>query len=100
LPAILLGTLTAVGGGAARDLMLQRDPDVFGRNSLYASVAVLVAGNQVLWTQLGEPVAGTVTGVLAGLLLRLAAFRQGWRLPTGLNYQSRRSSRVGTHLRD
>jgi uncharacterized membrane protein YeiH len=95
LPAILLGTLTAVGGGATRDLMLKRVPDVFGGNSLYASVAVLVAGNQVLWTRLGEPVAEIVIGVLSGLLLRLVAYRQGWRLPTGLNYQSRRGSRRG-----
>jgi uncharacterized membrane protein YeiH len=50
LPAVLLGTLTAVGGGAARDLMLQRVPAVFGGNALYASVAVLVASIQVLCT--------------------------------------------------
>jgi uncharacterized membrane protein YeiH len=85
LPAILLGTLTAVGGGAARDLMLQRVPAVFGDNALYASVAVLVASNQVVWTRLGEPVTGAVIGVLSGLLLRLAAYRQDWRLPTGLD---------------
>ncbi len=41
--------------------MLQRVPDVLGGNSLYASVAVLVAGNQVLWTRLGEPVAKIVS---------------------------------------
>jgi uncharacterized membrane protein YeiH len=75
--------------------MLQRVPDVFGGNSLYASVALLVAGNQVLWTRLGEPVAEIVIGVLSGLLLRLVAYRQGRRLPTGLNYQSRRGSRRG-----
>lgn len=50
----------------------------------YATVAVIVAANQVLWTRLGEPVTGTVIGVLSGLLLRLAAYRQDWRLPTGL----------------
>jgi len=46
---------------------------------------VLVAGNQVLWDRLGEPVTGTAIGVLSGLLLRLAAYRQDWRLPTGLD---------------
>jgi len=58
---------------------------VFGGNALYASVAVLVAGKQVLWDRLGEPVTGTAIGVLSGLLLRLAAYRQDRRLPTGLD---------------
>ena len=90
LPAVLLGTLTAVGGGAARDLMLQRVPAVFGGNALYASVAVLVAGIQVVCTGLSEPVTGTIAGVLCGVLLRLAACGRGLRLPTGLDWQPRR----------
>jgi uncharacterized membrane protein YeiH len=91
LPAILLGTLTAVGGGAARDLMLQRVPAVFGGNSLYASVAVLVASMQVLCSELGEPaVTGTIAGVLSGVLFRLTAHWQGWKLPTGLDWQPQR----------
>ena len=90
LPAVLLGTLTAVGGGAARDLMLQRVPAVFGGNALYASVAVLVASLQVMCTGLGEPVTGTILGVVSGVLLRLGAYRRGWRLPTGLAWQPRR----------
>jgi len=90
LPAVLLGTLTAVGGGAARDLMLQRVPAVFGGNALYASVAILVASIQVLCTGLGEPVTGTILGLLSGVLFRLAAYRQGWRLPTSLDWQPQR----------
>ena len=91
LPAVLLGTLTAVGGGAARDLMLQRIPAIFGGNALYASVAMLVAGIQVLCAGLGEPaITGTALGVLSGMLLRLAAFWKGWRLPKGLNWQPQR----------
>ena len=91
LPAALLGTLTAVGGGAARDLMLQRVPAVFGGNALYASVAMLVASIQVVCTGLGEPVTGTIAGVLCGVLLRLAACRLGWKLPAGLDWQPRLS---------
>lgn len=91
LPAVLLGTLTAVGGGAARDVMLQRVPAIFGGSSLYASVAVLVASMQVLCTELGEPaVTGTVVGVLSGVFFRLTAYWQGWRLPTGLDWQPHR----------
>jgi uncharacterized membrane protein YeiH len=95
LPAILLGTLTAVGGGAARDLMLQRVPAVFGGNALYASVAVLVASIQVLCTGLGEPVTGTIVGVLCGVLLRLVACRRDWKLPTGLDWRPRLAPGLG-----
>jgi uncharacterized membrane protein YeiH len=44
LSAVLLGTTTAVGGGAVRDLLLGRTPAIFGGNFLYATVAVLVSG--------------------------------------------------------
>jgi len=36
LPAVLLGTITAVGGGALRDLTVRRIPQIFGVNTLYA----------------------------------------------------------------
>ncbi|MDW4919016.1 trimeric intracellular cation channel family protein, partial [Streptomyces californicus] len=39
LPAVLLGTLSAIGGGALRDIILGRIPAVFGGNGLYATVA-------------------------------------------------------------
>ncbi|GGP12742.1 hypothetical protein GCM10012278_61760 [Nonomuraea glycinis] len=90
LPAILLGTITAVGGGATRDLLVQRVPAVFGGNGLYASVAVLVAAVQVVCSGLGAPtVVGTVLGILAGTLLRLVAYRRGWNLPVGLELKPR-----------
>ncbi|MFI6789275.1 trimeric intracellular cation channel family protein [Nonomuraea sp. NPDC050383] len=90
LPAVLLGTVTAVGGGATRDLMVQRVPAVFGGNGLYASVAVLVAAIQVVCSALGAPtVVGTVLGVLTGFVLRLIAYWRGWNLPGGLEWQPR-----------
>ncbi|MFD0686204.1 trimeric intracellular cation channel family protein [Actinomadura fibrosa] len=89
LPAVLLGTVTAVGGGAARDLLLQRVPSVFGGNALYASVAMLVAAVQVASSRLGAPAAGTVLGVLAGTVLRVIAYRRQWRLPNGAGWEAR-----------
>ena len=41
LPAVLLGTITAVGGGAVRDIVLRRVPTVLGGNTLYATCAVV-----------------------------------------------------------
>lgn len=89
VPAILLGTTTAVGGGAIRDLLVQRVPAVFGGNELYASVAIQVAAVQVLFSAVGWPVAGTVLGILTGTVFRLLAYRRGWGLPTGRPYEPR-----------
>lgn len=84
LPAILLGTITAVGGGATRDLFLQRVPAVLQDRRWYASVAVLVAAVQVLGTITGLPTAGTVAGITLGVVLRALAEWRGWALPRGL----------------
>lgn len=89
LPAILLGTVTAVGGGACRDLLTLRIPTVLGGNALYASVAVLVAAVQVAFTELGTPLTGTVLGILAGAVLRIVAAWRHWNLPNGLEWEPR-----------
>ncbi|WP_244217310.1 trimeric intracellular cation channel family protein [Streptomyces carpinensis] len=81
LPAVLLGTITAVGGGAVRDLFLARTPAIFGGTPLYATVAVLVSGVMVVCSWLGAPTVGILAGIVVGVLLRLAALTWGWRLP-------------------
>ena len=53
LPAVLLGTITAIGGGVSRDLMLQRVPAVFKDGQLYATVAIVVAVIQVVFVEAG-----------------------------------------------
>ena len=47
LPAVLLGTVTAVGGGAIRDIALSRVPAIFGGNTLYATCALIASGVMV-----------------------------------------------------
>ncbi|TDD87496.1 trimeric intracellular cation channel family protein [Actinomadura darangshiensis] len=84
LPALLLGTITAVGGSAVRDLLRGRVPAVLGGNALYATVAVAVAGVFVLCSYLEAPTVGIVAGILLGFVLRTIAHRRGWRLPEGL----------------
>ncbi|MGW5665241.1 trimeric intracellular cation channel family protein [Streptomyces sp. NPDC003758] len=81
LSAVLLGTITAVGGGAIRDIMLNRTPAIFGGNRLYATVAVLVSGVMVLCRRLGAPTVGILAGIVIGVSLRLAALTWNWRLP-------------------
>ena len=89
LPAVLLGTITAVGGGAIRDLLLARTPAIFGGTPLYATVAVLVSGVLVVCSRLGVVTVGIVAGVAVGVLLRLAALTWGWKLPGSRDWRPR-----------
>lgn len=89
LPAVLLGTLTAIGGTVSRDLMLQRVPAVFTQGTLYATVAIFVAAIQVIFakTQGLNTGTGTTLAIVAGVALRLVAYRRGWQLPRGLDWK-------------
>jgi uncharacterized membrane protein YeiH len=85
--AIIMGTITAVGGGAIRDLLLRRVPAVFGGNALYASVAVAASGVMVLASAFDLASIGIVAAILLSLLLRLGAVHWGWGLPNGRDWQ-------------
>ena len=79
--AALLGMLTGIGGGIARDLLVARTPVVL-RSDLYAlaalaGAAVVVVGHQLNWPVVSTAIAGAV--VCCGL--RLMAIRYGWNLP-------------------
>ena len=79
--AALLGMLTGIGGGVARDLLLAEIPAVL-RSDLYAVAALVGAGIVVGGHLLGFPILATALGGgLACFVLRLTAIRRGWRLP-------------------
>jgi uncharacterized membrane protein YeiH len=81
LPAILLGVLTAVGGGAVRDLLVTEVPRVL-REEVYALAALVGAGLFALGDSLDLPeVPLTLAGVLAAFVLRLVSVRRGWGAP-------------------
>ncbi|HUN32947.1 MAG TPA: TRIC cation channel family protein [Trebonia sp.] len=92
LPAVLLGTITAIGGGVTREVILQRVPAVFTQGPLYATVAIFVAAITVVCAKTIGPndTIGTTIAILAGVSLRIVAHRRGWRLPQGLEWQPRR----------
>ena len=83
LSAVLLGVVTAVGGGVIRDVLARDVPSVFKpETALYAIPAALGAtATVVVWSQdaFGAPAAAAIAvGVFA---LRLLALRFDWRAP-------------------
>ncbi|WP_399085455.1 trimeric intracellular cation channel family protein [Streptomyces sp. BBFR2] len=100
LPALLLGTISAIGGGALRDIILGRRPAVFGGNGLYATVALAVSGTTVICWYTGVPQIGTGLGILLALVFRLAAVHFDWALPGGRDWHpAARLAEVPDHLR-
>jgi uncharacterized membrane protein YeiH len=80
--AIVLGMVSAVGGGVLRDILLSRVSGILKRE-IYASAALAGAGVEVLLN------CGGANSVMASWLtaggctvLRMASLRYGWRLPS------------------
>jgi uncharacterized membrane protein YeiH len=79
--AMLLGMLTGIGGGIARDILAARIPVVL-QADLYAVAALAGAAVVVAGERLGLPQAPVLaTGALLVFVLRFLANRRGWRLP-------------------
>jgi len=79
--AALLGMLTGIGGGVARDVLLAEVPAVL-RSELYAVAALAGAAVVVVGTRLHFPIIITALG--GGLVcfgLRMMAIRRQWQLP-------------------
>lgn len=78
---VTLSFLTATGGGIARDVLVNELPLVL-HTDFYGSVALLlgVAIHLLHWAGLMNPVSLMMIFV-AGLLLRLIAYKYGWKLP-------------------
>jgi uncharacterized membrane protein YeiH len=80
--ATLLGMLTGIGGGIARDVLVGEIPTVM-RTELYAVAALLGAGVVVIGRMLHVPsTTAAVAGAILCFGLRFIAMRRGWQLPT------------------
>ncbi|MGI5169385.1 trimeric intracellular cation channel family protein [Spirillospora sp. CA-253888] len=82
LHAVLLGVITAVGGGILRDMMSGQIPGVLYDRQLYALPAML--GAVVIAAAHSLDLHGATVTAGAALLafaLRVAAMRYGWRTP-------------------
>lgn len=76
---VLLGVITAVGGGILRDMMIGQTPMVFRRSELYGLAALGTCIVVILVRELGSPREATVViGIVSGMFLRLGSVRWGW----------------------
>ena len=79
--AALLGMMTGIGGGIARDMLIARTPAVL-KSDLYAvaalaAAALVVIGHILRWP--ATPVA--LISALVCFCIRYLAIRRGWGLP-------------------
>jgi len=79
--AVLLGTVTAVGGGTLRDLFLARTPkvleaDVYATAALAGAVVMILAGKLKF-----SPVVAALSGGVVCFLLRVISVWEHWNLP-------------------
>ena len=80
--ALMLGMLTAIGGGMVRDALVREIPTVL-RTELYAVAALIGAAVVVIGRMLAvPPIAAASAGAVLCFGLRFMAMRRGWHLPT------------------
>ena len=83
VPAIMLGTVTAVGGGMIRDVLCDREPEILRRGSLSATAALAGSTTYVLlvsWLNITKFPAMVAAGVVA-MILRVGSLWLGWESP-------------------
>ncbi len=81
VPAALMGMVTGIGGGMARDLLAGRVPVVFS-SELYATPALLGATWAVLAQGWGlQEAVVAIPGVIICFGFRVLAMRRDWRAP-------------------
>ncbi|HWR52401.1 MAG TPA: trimeric intracellular cation channel family protein [Bryobacteraceae bacterium] len=87
LAATLLGTLTGIGGGIVRDVLVSEIPTVL-RTELYAVAALIGAAVVVTGRMLHlQSAVAAPAGAVLCFGLRLMAIRRGWQLPTPRSFK-------------
>ncbi|SRR5229473_7376483 len=80
LPALLLGIVTAAGGGSLRDVLSGRTPKIFEGGQIYAIAAAFGAAVFVICDSLHlDRSMSTLAGALCGFGLRVLALRFDWK---------------------
>jgi uncharacterized membrane protein YeiH len=88
VPVVLLGTITAVGGGVVSSMLLDEIPSVLQPGTLTATAAVLGAATYVMlveWLGIVKP-AAMVGCVVMVVGLRLLSIWLGWESPVPTDF--------------
>lgn len=88
--AAFVGVVNAVGGGIIRDMMLQREPEIFKPGppaALAALAGTIVYLGLVFLVGMGEALAGLIA-VVTVFALRIAALRYRWYTTSVRNFDS------------
>ncbi len=94
LPAIMMGVITAVGGGVLRDVVLKRTPSVFGGNTLYATSAIIASALLVVLHPVLPEQLATLISLASGMAVTLLARRLDWKLPSAYAWSPKRAVRM------
>jgi uncharacterized membrane protein YeiH len=80
--SMLLGAVTGVFGGIIRDIMCNEIPNVFRRNELYATCAVLGSALFLICLSLGfDELLSTLIGIIFIVTLRITSIKYAVKLP-------------------
>lgn len=85
--AVILGAVTAVGGGTIRDMMLQRVPTVL-RSELYAIPALVAATITVVAQDLGPVALVPVLAALVCFTIRMVGVRYDLHAPRPRGFEA------------
>ncbi|OKL48497.1 hypothetical protein BSR29_00425 [Boudabousia liubingyangii] len=81
MPALLMGMLTAIGGGMIRDIAAGSVPMVFGGNYLYATPAAISSLTTLGFWYMGEQRLGMAASTVVGASITVLAQWRKWTLP-------------------
>ena len=82
MPSVMLGVITAIGGGMLRDIMVNKVPGVFGGGPLYATLSIVASGQMVVLYQMGQHQLGMGLAITLCCVFGLMAQKRNWMLPS------------------
>lgn len=81
MAALMLGTITAVGGSAVRDIAVGKIPAIFGGTTLYGTAAIAGAAVMVLMTPYFTQNLAMLAATIMSFTLSIVARWRRWMLP-------------------
>ena len=81
IPCIMMGVFTATGGSMIRDIVMGREPSVFGDNQPTVIPAVACAIIVLVGHHYDMMAVGMIIGPLVSIFLALLGIWAGWRVP-------------------